>query len=246
MTGRNWISELPTSPFSLLPEAIIVRMVMQDGGEMLKYFDALRALIRQYNSMILHAKNGDEAAVAEARQKLITQEHEKHLSAVRKTTVNLLMKGVYICSGFLNGENIIVPMRAWSGEIDWEQSTLLYAGQKYCDLRIIIRNLLSAAQQKIIREYASGDTDTRVTRTGAPGRPSSMYIIEAELRRRITENATEHSTRAEAKYLAEWFKHEHPDKPPLNFKTINNNIATLMREHLRVLTTGSEFPQKRA
>ncbi len=55
-----------------------------------------------------------------------------------------------------------------------------------------------------------------------PGRPSSMMLVEAEMRRRAQAGRLRETIASEARYLATWLKKEHPDEPPLSAKTIAN------------------------
>src|SRR5262245_2814555 len=56
--------------------------------------------------------------------------------------------------------------------------------------------------------------------TGAPGRPSSMYLVEAEFGLRCTAGELEEKLGPQARALAAWFKLNHPDKPAPTAKTI--------------------------
>ncbi len=64
--------------------------------------------------------------------------------------------------------------------------------------------------------------------TGAPGRPSSMHLVEAEYRARCDRGEAEAGIGAEAKALAEWFQSKHPHLPRLKPKSIANKLR---REH---------------
>ena len=66
-------------------------------------------------------------------------------------------------------------------------------------------------------------TASPIFRTGAPGRPSPIHIVEAEHRRRLEAGVAEFRVTNEAKYLAEWLK-EYSALPPLTPKTIENRI----------------------
>jgi hypothetical protein len=66
--------------------------------------------------------------------------------------------------------------------------------------------------------------------TGAPGRPTSMYLVLAEHQRRLQGGEAETGVRAEANALVEWFQTAHPAGPPLKSKTIENNIRATHRK----------------
>jgi hypothetical protein len=63
-----------------------------------------------------------------------------------------------------------------------------------------------------------------VHQTGAPGRPTSMHLVEAEYRARWDRGEAKTSIGAEAELLAEWLQKKHPDAPPLTPKTIANRL----------------------
>jgi hypothetical protein len=65
---------------------------------------------------------------------------------------------------------------------------------------------------------------TLITKTGAPGRPTSMGVVIAEFERRRTNEMCESSRDAEAKALEAWVKKTHPDLPAPTAKTIRNKL----------------------
>lgn len=66
-------------------------------------------------------------------------------------------------------------------------------------------------------------------RTGAPGRPTSMHLVEIEFRRRFRLGQTLTSNGAEAEHLEGWLKAAHPSEPQLTAKTIVNRLAPVRR-----------------
>lgn len=80
---------------------------------------------------------------------------------------------------------------------------------------------------------ASQDTTNdplQIRYTGAPGRPSSMHLVEAEYRARCDRGEAEASIGAEAKALAEWLQTKHPHVPQLRPKSIANRLRHEHRE----------------
>jgi hypothetical protein len=61
-------------------------------------------------------------------------------------------------------------------------------------------------------------------RTGAPGRPSAMHLVEEEYRARWQRGEAKTSIGAEAAALADWLATEHPHASPLTPKTIANKL----------------------
>jgi hypothetical protein len=64
-----------------------------------------------------------------------------------------------------------------------------------------------------------------IRQTGAPGRPTSMHLVEAEHRARWNRGEAETSIGAEANILSVWLQNNHPDAPPLTAKTIRNRLS---------------------
>jgi hypothetical protein len=77
---------------------------------------------------------------------------------------------------------------------------------------------------------ASGKTPMTTYQSGAPGRPTSMHLVEVEFRARLDRGEAETSIGAEARTLSEWLQKEHPDAPQLTAKAIANRLRL---EHRR-------------
>jgi hypothetical protein len=67
-------------------------------------------------------------------------------------------------------------------------------------------------------------------RTGAPGRPTSMHLIEAEHAARWDRGEAASSVAAESRALQAWFKLAHPHSPPPTSDTIENKIRAEHRK----------------
>lgn len=68
-------------------------------------------------------------------------------------------------------------------------------------------------------------------RSGAPGRPSSMHLVEEEFEARCARGEVEESVSREADVLCKWRLVEHPNSPNLTAKTIRGKIATRFRAY---------------
>jgi hypothetical protein len=74
------------------------------------------------------------------------------------------------------------------------------------------------------RHHASAQS-IQPPKTGAPGRPSSMHVVQDEARRRRESGQAEEAVTSEAKYLKQWFDDHSPvGMPPLTARTIQNKI----------------------
>ncbi len=77
-----------------------------------------------------------------------------------------------------------------------------------------------------------GSADTNLPKpeehnlSGAPGRPTSMHLVEQEMVRRATAGEKEKNMLAEAKALASWLEATHPAMPKLGFKSIQNKLGS--------------------
>jgi hypothetical protein len=69
-------------------------------------------------------------------------------------------------------------------------------------------------------------------RTGAPGRPTSSHLVEAELDRRIATGTVASGILKEARSLVNWLKSTHPFSPPMGEKTIKNQFSQKIRNHI--------------
>jgi hypothetical protein len=69
-------------------------------------------------------------------------------------------------------------------------------------------------------------------RTGAPGRPSAMHLVELEHRARWARGEALSSIGAEAEYLSQWLANTHPTLPTVRAKTIRNRLGSEHRRRL--------------
>lgn len=63
-----------------------------------------------------------------------------------------------------------------------------------------------------------------------PGRPTTMHLIEAELRRRASSDHGAHTIADWAKILAEWHRQNHPNNLCPSEKRIGNKLGRVIRE----------------
>jgi hypothetical protein len=77
-------------------------------------------------------------------------------------------------------------------------------------------------------------------RTGGQGKPSSMFLIIDEARRRSESDAVPHSKKLFTEQLSDWLAAEHPLAPPTTPKTIGNN-ATISEIHRALLLKRSQI-----
>jgi hypothetical protein len=123
---------------------------------------------------------------------------------------------------------------AYTDEKTWlaglDDCLLKHRGPKWARLVVLradVAKLWPFAQAG--SELPSPDPSTY--RSGGPGRPSSMYLVEAEFRRRCDLDTVEDTMAKEAGILAEWLRSFHPAAPPLKPKTITNHLLAAFRAH---------------
>lgn len=66
-------------------------------------------------------------------------------------------------------------------------------------------------------------------KSGAPGKPTSMHLVEAETHARAARGELRPTMKEEAEHLSRWLIATHPGAPPLTPKTIGNRLGTLYR-----------------
>jgi len=75
-------------------------------------------------------------------------------------------------------------------------------------------------------------------RSGGAGRPTSMHLVEAEMKRRHDNGLTLATLKAEGEALAAWLREDHPTEPRLTAKAIKNSLRDLYRnlraDHLKL------------
>ncbi|MBZ6077573.1 hypothetical protein [Microvirga puerhi] len=79
---------------------------------------------------------------------------------------------------------------------------------------------------------ADAEATSAVVTTGAPGRPSSMHLVEAEFQARCDRGEVEGSLTIEAKALSQWLRDTYPQSPPLTPKTIMNKLRDTYRQFM--------------
>jgi hypothetical protein len=87
----------------------------------------------------------------------------------------------------------------------------------------------SAAVLAIWPMPGTAQIESTAPKSGAPGRPSSMHLIEQEFQRRVAEGKIEGRLSQQARVLADWQKATHPDQPNATPKTIENRIRSAFR-----------------
>jgi hypothetical protein len=158
------------------------------------------------------------------REDLPAQEREEFAAAwtACKTLRTGVQQGKVRLRGRLPGDDFsrdIDPQDAMDGElVIWDDTLDMGREKKPYRVRCIAEDIQNLAA--ITDQY----------RTGAPGRPTSIQLVEAEHRARWDRGEALESIVAESEILEKWLKRIHPTAPQLTNKTIRNNLAA---EHRR-------------
>ena len=120
-----------------------------------------------------------------------------------------------------------IPAAHWeAGNADWDEWRLkVLDGTLWTGIRILdLVDVPPDIQEKLA---ARADCPSHETaRTGGPGRPTSIHLVEREFERRIQANQVKERVGLQAAALREWFIRTHPDLPPPEKKTIENRIRS--------------------
>jgi hypothetical protein len=113
---------------------------------------------------------------------------------------------------FISGR--VVVIRGANGEVDRFETCAYGAANAYT---VVL-------QEEALKRVLRGEPAQPVVRTGAPGRPGFMHLIQPEHERRADEGIQEPSKTREAECLSKWFEGAHSDLPPVAAKTIYNRL----------------------
>lgn len=67
------------------------------------------------------------------------------------------------------------------------------------------------------------------SRSGGPGRPTSMHLVEHEFQRRMRLGLAADTNTKESEFLASWLKNTHEGEPRLTPKAIRNRLGPIRR-----------------
>ncbi|KRE14238.1 hypothetical protein ASE66_12615 [Bosea sp. Root483D1] len=134
------------------------------------------------------------------------------------------------------GDEMYLQSYAFTDEEDWlgglDDSLVKHGRPKWARLVVLGSDVarLWAYPQDGSRQDQS---DLSSYRSGGPGRPSAMHLVEAEFHRRCKQGSVEPPLAKEAAFLASWLRTYHPTAPPLTPKTIGNRLMAAFRAYIR-------------
>ena len=120
----------------------------------------------------------------------------------------------------LTSEELYLSSRVYIDEVHWQKdcndSLETSRGCEWSKLMVM--------KSHVAQYWPFSPVDTTGPPSGAPGRPSSMYLVEAEHRARWDRGEAKSRIGAEAPILSEWLKTKHPHMPQLKPKSIANRL----------------------
>lgn len=192
---------------------------------------------------IAAAKTADAAAVATLRRDTYSSGSQSMNTALLDVGKRWLERGPIfdphygIPIGFIGfGRRSVggaierIPPEHWeAGTVDWDACHLVVlGGPTWVGVRILDLVDVPPAEQMALLAEEDGTAVT--SKSGAPGRPTSMYLIEQEFERRVDKGSfIKSSLQQESEFLERWLKQSHPDMPPAKAKTIRNNLGPKYR-----------------
>ena len=177
----------------------------------------------------------------------IDQRIERARTSVMNIMRNEASRGVWLAIGRrgLDHPHELIPARYWPFlTIDIENNSALSNDSQFRELRCATTAGVPSDHPLLVsfrsaNQYAlrPGDNVAPATppetpdlgRNGAPGRPSYIHLIEAEFKRRQSDNRLESSLTREANALVDWFRQAYPKIKPYQAKSIRNKLGSLYR-----------------
>ena len=176
---------------------------------------------------------------------------DERIERVRTSVMNIMRNeastGVWLAIGRRGPDHPheLIPARYWPFlTIDIENNSALSNDSQFHQLRCATTAGVPSDHPLLVsfrsaNQYAPGPRDTvapatppetpDLGRNGAPGRPSYIHLIEAEFKRRQSDNRLESSLTKEANALVDWFRSAHPEIKPYKAKSIYNRLGSLYR-----------------
>jgi|GEM_PF-5047707 hypothetical protein len=207
------------------------------------WWQLLDAGMRAYESAakeVSEATTADQASTATGRFEMVARGLHELEEGVLSEGKDKLARGMeeveghfsgYVAFGRINIDSNLafIPPRHWEGgKVDWDECRLeVFGGPTWVGVRILASSDVEPEViAQIIQEADTIATDPAdLIRTGAPGRPTPMHLVEQEFRRRTEAGAVEDRVTRESEVLAIWLQNEHPSLPKLSAKAIRNKIS---------------------
>lgn len=170
---------------------------------------------------------------------------------IQKTLYLALREGAVRSRGDLENSdkkiikrNLSMPIKAWENIsledfcINWanrriiEKSTKSSSGSEkeyYVNITIARKDLETWLFSKQNQSNRSANNYTSDYKTGAPGRPTSVFLLEAELNERARRDELEPTLSKQVDSLLEWLRSTHPQSPPIKKKAAENALRVLYK-----------------
>jgi hypothetical protein len=160
----------------------------------------------------------------------LEEEARQIMKKIERRFISMLEAGQLVASGRHNSplvEREKLPASAWAVLTiadDIRKNLVVGPGLQIFDVRVSEQDRAEATGIRGVE---------KPPHTGAPGRPSSMHLIEQEFVRRRNAKTLEPSLQREGDALAAWLASTHPELPPATSKTIRNRLRKSYRDAMR-------------
>lgn len=170
---------------------------------------------------------------------------------IQKTLYLALREGTLRSRGDLENSdkkiikrNLSIPIEAWKNIsledfcINWanrriiEKSTNSPSGSKkeyYVNIVIARKDLETWLVPKQNECNRSANNHTSDYKTGAAGKPTSVFLLKEELKKRAKKNKLEPTLSMQVISLLEWRTSTHPQSPPIGKKAAENALRHLYK-----------------
>ncbi len=131
--------------------------------------------------------------------------------------------------GFVPSDTVVIPPEPQTDGIDLSKLKVRPRAAAEWMLAMPKRQHLLPPSLKTYLRPESPTPLAVMDRSGVPGRPTSIHLVEEEMNRRAAGGQTLGKMVDEAKALSTWLKNTHAGMPQLGFKRIQNALGTKFR-----------------
>lgn len=236
------MDKLPRRPFNHafqlvfeMPQAVLV---LPDGEQLQvgAAYHNINKAIHTLQKATLQAETIEAHTVIRGKADLLFAQKRIILSTAQQIIKDLHLNGVFVSISHIDGRAVVIPAEAWNGQIMWDRDdvtcndvAISYRRTTYINTYLVDFDKLSREEMGKVREYSKRPIIERSgnTKRARRGRTSYMHIVIEEYLKRKSANLIATSTKAEAEYLAVWFKKNYGHTAELSANSIRNALGKL-------------------